>query len=85
MAKLLGYARVRKEPPRQGAVPNPSKDQFCLRCSSDVKGLFSPGDLGGVLVLHAVFPVTGDTSRIASCDVSLTNSAGNAKTPRISF
>jgi len=44
---------------------------------------FSRTDLGGIFVLHAVFPVTGDTSRIASCDGSLTNPAGNAKTPRI--
>jgi hypothetical protein len=46
---------------------------------------FAGSDLGGAFVLRAVFPVTGDTSRIAACDVALTNSAGTTKTPRISF
>jgi hypothetical protein len=46
---------------------------------------FAGSDLGGAFVLRAVFPVTGDTSRIAACDVTLTNSAGSTKAPRISF
>jgi hypothetical protein len=46
---------------------------------------FAGSDLGGAFVLRAVFPVTGDTSRIAACDITLTNSAGSTKAPRISF
>ena len=56
-----------------------------MDAGTDFARYFSSTDLGWVFVLRAVFPVTGDTSRIASCDVSLTNSAGNAKTLRISF
>ena len=55
-----------------------------MDAGTDFARYFSSTDLGG-FVLRAVFPITGDTSRIASCDVSLTNSAGNAKTLRISF
>jgi hypothetical protein len=46
---------------------------------------FVGSDLGGAFVLRASFPVTGDTARIAACDVTLTNSAGSTKAPRISF
>jgi hypothetical protein len=49
------------------------------------KEYFGGSDLGGAFVMRAVFPVTGDTSRIAACDVTLTNSAGVTKAPRISF
>jgi hypothetical protein len=41
--------------------------------------------VGGAFLLNAVFPVTGDTSRIASLDVTLTNSAGTTKAPGIAF
>jgi len=53
--------------------------------SGDFQKYFAGTDLGGTFLLRAVFPVTGDASRIASCDVTLTNSTGNAKAPRISF
>jgi hypothetical protein len=56
-----------------------------MDAGTDFARYFSTSDLGGVFLLHAIFPVTGDASRIASCDVSLTNAAGNSKTPRISF
>jgi hypothetical protein len=56
-----------------------------MDAGTDFTRYFSTTDLGGVFQLRAVFPVTGDTSRIASCDVTLTNAAGNSKTPRISF
>jgi hypothetical protein len=46
---------------------------------------FARSDLGGAFVLRAVFPVTGDITRIAACDVTLTNAAGSTKAPRISF
>jgi hypothetical protein len=53
--------------------------------SADFEKFFAESDLGGAFVLRAAFPVTGDTSRIAACDVTLTNSSGVTKTPRISF
>jgi hypothetical protein len=53
--------------------------------TTDFSRFFAESDLGGAFVLRAVFPVTGDTSRIAACDVTLTNSAGATKAPRISF
>jgi hypothetical protein len=53
--------------------------------AGDFAKYFSGSDLGGAFILRAVFPVTGDTSRIASCDVTLANSAGTTKAPRISF
>src|SRR5262249_8624238 len=51
----------------------------------DFARYFAGSDLGGAFVLRAVFPVTGDITRIAACDVTLTNSAGSTKAPRISF
>jgi len=53
--------------------------------SADFGKYFAESDLGGAFVLRAAFPVTGDTSRLAACDVTLTNSSGATKTPRISF
>jgi hypothetical protein len=41
--------------------------------------------LGGVFVLNAVFPVNGNATGVASCDVALTNSAGTATTQRTAF
>jgi hypothetical protein len=46
---------------------------------------FAGSNLGGVFLLNAVFPITGDVSRVAACDVTLLNSAGTAKAPRIQF
>lgn len=53
--------------------------------SADFARYFAASDLGGVFLLRAVFPVTGDAGLIASCDVTLGNSAGSAKTQRTSF
>jgi hypothetical protein len=53
--------------------------------TADFARFFAGSDLGGAFVLRAVFAVTGDTTRIAACDVTLTNSAGSTKAPRISF
>jgi len=46
---------------------------------------FSASGAGGAFLLQAQFPVTGDASRIAACDVTLSNSAGSTKAPRIAF
>jgi hypothetical protein len=48
--------------------------------SQDFAAFFQTSDAGGVFLLRAVFPVTGNVSGIASFDVALTNSAGTAKT-----
>jgi hypothetical protein len=48
--------------------------------SQDFAAFFQASDAGGVFLLRAVFPVTGNASGIASFDVALTNSAGTAKT-----
>jgi hypothetical protein len=53
--------------------------------SAEFLKYFGGSDLGGTFAMRAVFPVTGDISRIASCDITLTNSAGTTKVPRISF
>ena len=46
---------------------------------------FAGSDLGGVFLLRAVFPVTGDTAQVASCAVMLTNAAGASKIQRAFF
>ena len=50
--------------------------------SSDATGdfarFFAGSDLGGQFLLRAVFPVSGDASLAAACDVSLTSSKGTA-------
>lgn len=46
---------------------------------------FAGSSLGGVFLLRAVFPITGDPAQVASCEVTLTNSAGSFKTQRIYF
>jgi len=48
--------------------------------SQDFAAFFQASDAGGVFLLRALFPVTGNASGIASFDVALTNSAGTAKT-----
>ncbi|MCX6630261.1 MAG: choice-of-anchor D domain-containing protein [Candidatus Solibacter sp.] len=53
--------------------------------TADFARYFAASDLGGVFFLRAVFPVTGDAALVASCEVTLTNSAGSAKTQRTSF
>jgi|SRR5579871_273903 len=46
---------------------------------------FQGSNLGGSFVLRALFPVTGDASRIASFQAAITNSAGTATTARTVF
>src|ERR1039458_7989271 len=53
--------------------------------SSAAAKYFAGSDLGGVFLLDAVFPVTGDTAQVTSCAVTLTNSAGSSKTQRTTF
>ena len=53
--------------------------------AADFARYFAGSDLGGVFLLRAVFPVTGDAALVASCEATLANSAGSAKTQRTSF
>jgi len=53
--------------------------------AADFAKYFSGSDLGGVFLLRAVFPVNGDAAQVASCEATLANSAGSAKTQRTSF
>jgi hypothetical protein len=48
--------------------------------TKDFGAFFQTSGAGGVFLLRAVFPVTGNASGIASFDVALTNSAGTSKT-----
>ena len=51
--------------------------------SADFAAFFAASDTGGAFALRAVFPVTGDTSKIAAFEVELKNSAGTASTGRV--
>ena len=53
--------------------------------AADFAQYFAGSETGGAFLLRAVFPVTGDVSQIASCDVAMTNSAGSTKAPRVTF
>ena len=46
---------------------------------------YQTSDIGGVFLLRAVFPVTGDVSRIAAFEASIGNSAGTTLIPRTTF
>jgi len=53
--------------------------------TKDFAGYFAGSGLGGIFLLRATFPVNGNTSGVASCEATLTNSAGTAKTQRSFF
>jgi hypothetical protein len=46
---------------------------------------FQSSDLGGVFLLTAVFPVTGDPSQISAFQVQIANSVGTAQTAQTTF
>ena len=46
---------------------------------------FQSSGLGGVFLLTAVFPVTGDPSQVGAFQVQIANSAGTAQTARTAF
>jgi hypothetical protein len=60
-----------------GAIPVDSTSVFAA--------YFATSDTAGAFVLRAVFPVTGDLSRIAAFDVQVANQAGTAKSGRQNF
>lgn len=51
----------------------------------EFKRYFDSGQAGGMFLMRATFPVTGDASQIAGADVQVANSAGVANTQRITF
>jgi hypothetical protein len=53
--------------------------------SADFAKYFAASDLGGVFELRAVYPVTGNTALVASCALTLANSADSSQTQRTSF
>jgi hypothetical protein len=68
------------------AAGNPiAPGQILTDAGAESAKYFAGSDLGGVFLLRAVFPVTGDAALVASCAVTLSNSAGSSKTQRTSF
>jgi hypothetical protein len=53
--------------------------------TADFAQYFAGSGLGGVFLLRAEFPVTGNSAMVASCEATLANSAGSTKTQRTSF
>jgi hypothetical protein len=53
--------------------------------SSDFRRYFESSIAGGAFSLRAVFPVTGDAGLIRGVEVEMINSAGAARTERLSF
>ncbi len=53
--------------------------------SADFKTFFAASDAGGAFALRAVFPVTGDASKITAFEAELKNAAGSASTGRVKF
>ena len=53
--------------------------------SRDFAAFFAGSNAGGNFLLRAVFPVSGDASRIAAFEAQMTNSAGTATTGRVRF
>jgi hypothetical protein len=60
-----------------GAIRLDARDEF--------QRYFQSSEAGGVFSLRAIFPVTGDQSRIAGVEIEITNSAGTARSGRIGF
>jgi len=53
--------------------------------SNAFRQYFQQSTVGGMFLLRAVFPTTGDASQIAAVEVSASNSSGMVKSPRTSF
>ncbi len=51
----------------------------------DFRRYFDASTTGGAFLLRATFPVTGDATQVGGVDAEITNSAGVAKTQRITF
>lgn len=53
--------------------------------TSSFRTFFSSGQSGSSFLMRVTFPVTGDAKQVTAVDVSLTNSAGTARTQRLTF
>jgi hypothetical protein len=53
--------------------------------AADFARFFQSSDAGGNFQLRAIFPVTGDTARIAAFEAQILNSTGTAQTGRVPF
>ncbi|MEK7408830.1 MAG: choice-of-anchor D domain-containing protein [Acidobacteriota bacterium] len=53
--------------------------------AAEFRRYFETSTLGGVFAMRAVFPVTGDASRIAAVEAEMTNSIGTTRTERLRF
>jgi hypothetical protein len=58
---------------------------IALDSSAVFAAYFGTSDAAGAFQLRAVFPVTGDVSRISAFEVQIANSAGSAKSGRQNF
>ncbi|HSW48567.1 MAG TPA: hypothetical protein VLH09_00255, partial [Bryobacteraceae bacterium] len=64
-----------------GSVVSPGAIQ--VDASQPFQQYFAATELGGVFRLRAVFPVTGDISRIGAAEAVLSNSLGSTQTKRL--
>ncbi|MDW8129955.1 MAG: choice-of-anchor D domain-containing protein [Bryobacterales bacterium] len=53
--------------------------------TAEFRRYFESAGLGGLFALRAAFPVTGDVSRVAAVEIEIRNSAGSARTSRVTF
>ena len=53
--------------------------------AADFTRFFQGSDAGGNFQLRAVFPVTGDASKVVAFEAAVVNSAGSATTGRVTF
>ncbi len=53
--------------------------------SAEFRRYFVASVVGGAFLLHAVFPVNGNTTEIAGVEVEMVNSTGTSRAPRASF
>ncbi len=53
--------------------------------ATDFRRYFDSANAGGMFALRAVFPVTGPADQIAGAEIEMVNSAGSARSERISF
>ena len=63
---------------RRGIAPG----SILVDAGASFTKFFSTSDIGGAFQMIAAFPVTGDTSQLASFEVGVTDLAGTAKSSR---
>jgi hypothetical protein len=68
---------------KKGATMQPGVIR--VDATADFRLYFAASQVGGAFGLLATFPVSGDATQVAGVDVQIVNSAGVAKTQRITF